>query len=94
MKPERGRIALLLGGLLALSLWLAPLAAEAGELGMKIIGDDDREFGLFIAKWLDDRADGLPAPGFIDEKPDPVDPRILRSQRAVRQAMDPAAAAP
>lgn len=59
----------------------------AQDIGMKIIGDNDSEFGLLVAKWMDGQDSGFLAPGLIDEDFLPLEPWVLDMQQAAARAL-------
>ncbi len=65
-------------------------AAAQNQLGMDIVGDDDAAFGLLISNWMEDEQSRLLAPGFIEEKPETLDPWMLDMHLQALDAVGPA----
>ena len=76
---------LLRGCTLAACLWAGPSQAQ-DDLGMRVTGDDDANFGLTISNWVSGQdADSL-APGLIGEEILRLDEWEMRMQIIVERA--------
>lgn len=74
---------LLLCGLL---LGLPSLVTAQEDLGMRITGNDDANFGLTITNWINSQEASTLAPGLISEPIVPLDEWEMRMQITVERA--------
>ncbi|MGJ8669067.1 MAG: hypothetical protein ACSHXK_06220 [Oceanococcus sp.] len=56
------------------------------DLGMRVTGDDDANFGLTISNWVNGQEAGTLAPGLIGEDILPLDEWEMRMQITVERA--------
>ncbi len=73
---------------LATTLSLAALAPSWAQedLGMRITGDDDANFGLTISNWVSGQEAGTLAPGLISEDIIELNEQDMRMQIVVERA--------
>ena len=83
MKQSKIRCGFLLTGLM-LTAWTNCAIAQ-DDLGMRITGDDDSNFGLTISNWVNNQEAGTLAPGLIGEDIVPLDEWEMRLQITVER---------
>ena len=70
----------------ALTLLSTNAAWAADDLGMRITGNDDANFGLTISNWVNGAEAGTLAPGLISEQLLPLNEWELRMQITLQRA--------
>ena len=70
----------------AMTLLSSSAALAADDLGMRITGNDDANFGLTISNWVNGAEAGTLAPGLISEQLLPLNEWELRMQITLQRA--------
>lgn len=68
-------------------------SAQADDLGMRVTGDDNANFGLTISNWVEGQDAGTLAPGLIREDAVTLNEWQLRMQISMERAVSPPGAA-